>query len=365
MKKRIIIFLMVTLMILSISGCNGTMNTDINDVSNEETETSTRMIIDMSGRKVEVPKVIKKAQPAFLIAEAAIYTLNPEKILAKSSDINENEKKYVNEKYYNAPVLGSFMRGNEANEEELLKLNPDVMVYMGILGDDKVKLADETQKRLGIPIVLVDSRLDSLAESYIFLGDLLNEENKAKELSEYTKNTIEQARKTGKEIKDEDKVKIYCAQGEDGLTTDASGSIHAEIIDLVGGKNAADVEGKKTYARSEVSMEEILKWNPEVIVVHKQGDNGLNSTLNNDKKWEDIDAIKNGKVYEIPVLPFNWYDRPPSVNRIMGIKWLGNLLYPEEFDYDMKEETKGFYELFYNYELTDEEFDEITENALR
>ena len=78
MKKRIIIFLMVTLMILSISGCNGTMNTDINDVSNEETETSTRMIIDMSGRKVEVPKVIKKAQPAFLIAEAAIYTLNPE-----------------------------------------------------------------------------------------------------------------------------------------------------------------------------------------------------------------------------------------------------------------------------------------------
>ncbi|HBK52829.1 MAG TPA: ABC transporter substrate-binding protein, partial [Syntrophomonas wolfei] len=51
--------------------------------------------------------------------------------------------------------------------------------------------------------------------------------------------------------------------------------------------------------------------------------------------------------------------------RILGIKWLGNLLYPEEFNYDIEQETKEFYKLFYSYDLSEQDLDELMSNALR
>ena len=68
-------------------------------------------------------------------------------------------------------------------------------------------------------------------------------------------------------------------------------------------------------------------------------------------------------IWLIDLLYFNWFDRPPSVNRILGVRWLGNIIYPEVFDIDIKQETKDFYEMFYHRELTDEEVEEILTNA--
>ena len=74
-----------------------------------------------------------------------------------------------------------------------------------------------------------------------------------------------------------------------------------------------------------------------------------------DQAWSRLSAIKNDAFYEIPGLPYNWMSNPPSINMILGIWWLGNLAYPDIYDYDMKEKAKEFYRLFWNYNLTDEE----------
>ena len=79
-------------------------------------------------------------------------------------------------------------------------------------------------------------------------------------------------------------------------------------------------------------------------------------------EWELLDAVKKGRVYNTPCFPYNWLDMPPSVNRIIGIRWLGNLLYPEYFQYDIRAETKEFYSLFYQKELTKEELDSLLQN---
>ena len=46
---------------------------------------------------------------------------------------------------------------------------------------------------------------------------------------------------------------------------------------------------------------------------------------------------------------------PPSVNRVLGVWWLGNLLYPELYDYDMIAVAQEFYSLFWHYELSEDE----------
>ena len=65
--------------------------------------------------------------------------------------------------------------------------------------------------------------------------------------------------------------------------------------------------------------------------------------------------MQSGKYYEIPGLPYGWMSSPPSVNRVLGIWWLGNLLYPELYDYDMVQVAREYYGLFWHYDLTEEE----------
>ena len=62
-----------------------------------------------------------------------------------------------------------------------------------------------------------------------------------------------------------------------------------------------------------------------------------------------------GRYYEIPGLPYDWMSSPPSVNRVLGIWWLGNLLYPQLYDYDMTAVAQEYYRLFWHYDLSAEE----------
>ena len=45
--------------------------------------------------------------------------------------------------------------------------------------------------------------------------------------------------------------------------------------------------------------------------------------------WQPLRAIEEGDFYEIPSMPYNWLSNPPSLNMLLGIWWLGNLLYPQ------------------------------------
>ena len=115
-------------------------------------------------------------------------------------------------------------------------------------------------------------------------------------------------------------------------------------------------------------MEQVIAWDPQYIIASV--DNGYDgsgsyNTILNDSQWAVIRAVKDDHVYETPSVPQNWFDRPPSVNTIIGIKWVQNLLYPEYTDYDIKEEAKEFYSLFYHYDLTDEEADSLLARGLR
>ena len=45
--------------------------------------------------------------------------------------------------------------------------------------------------------------------------------------------------------------------------------------------------------------------------------------------WQGVDAVRAGRVYLSPTAPFGWIDRPPSLNRMIGLKWLAGLFYPD------------------------------------
>ncbi|HEX7125918.1 MAG TPA: hypothetical protein VF406_09070 [Thermodesulfobacteriota bacterium] len=86
-----------------------------------------------------------------------------------------------------------------------------------------------------------------------------------------------------------------------------------------------------------VSLEQVLLWNPEVVLT-------LDWVFFADgvrrPEWEGVDAVRAGRVYMVPRLPFPWFDRPPSVNRLIGVRWLLHLLYPAAATGDLGEAAR-------------------------
>lgn len=167
------------------------------------------------------------------------------------------------------------------------------------------------------------------------------------------------------EIPEDQRVSLYYAEGSEGLQTEPKGSTHSLAFDIAGANNIAqDVEAVKGKGMSPVSLEQVLAWNPQVIIAwDDEVRGGADEIIRTDGNWSTIDAVKEGRVYTMPNVPFSWCDRPPAVNRILGIQWIANTLYPEAYDVDMVEATKEFYSMFYHAELTDEQAREILGNS--
>jgi iron complex transport system substrate-binding protein len=105
-----------------------------------------------------------------------------------------------------------------------------------------------------------------------------------------------------------------------------------------------------------ISMEQLLLYDPEVILVKEKT---FFAGMSTDPRWQNIRAVKSGRVYLIPHVPFNWFDRPPSFMRLLGIKWLLNVLHPDRYHIDMVEEARAFYHLFLGVDLSEKDAQEI------
>ena len=115
----------------------------------------------------------------------------------------------------------------------------------------------------------------------------------------------------------EKRPRVYLARGPDGLETGVVGSINTEIIERAGGRNVAQAAGQSGLVRA--SMEQVIVADPEIILTW---DRNFFERVGKDPLWAGIRAVRENRVYLAPTAPFGWIDRPPSLNRVIGLKWL-------------------------------------------
>lgn len=363
------IVIIAFLIIGMISGCTNETTSTQNLVNAKSegssevqtsTEKDTREIIDMEGRKVTIPTKINKAISLSNNTTVYVYTLAPDKLLGWSFAPNPNAKKFIKDDYYNLPNVGSSIQ-KSGSFENILSLKPDLIICSN---EDEVYKPDELQKQLNIPVVMVNASLEATDKVYTFLGDCLNEQVRGKQLADYSRTTLNTMKNLISEVPEDKRLKVYYAEGTTWLQTDITSNIHTEVLDFAAGKNVANISEDKVGSMAEVSMEQVLKWNPDVILVGATATKGdFYSKVCTDVNWEKIKAVKAKKIYKIPALPFNWFDRPPCPARILGVQWLANLFYPEYVKIDLNKEIRNFYEIFYNYKLTDQEIQELLKDA--
>lgn len=350
--------LIIAVLSVSLAAC-GSKGSSAN--TQKSAENAARTVTDSCGRQVSIPSKITKIAPSGVMAQIVLYTLCPDKLVGLSSNFSEVTKKYIDKKYWDLPKFGQFYGKNVSlNMEALAAAAPDVIIDIGQAKPTIKDDMDGLQKQLGIPVLFVEATQKTMDKAYTMLGDFVGEQKQAEILSAYCKNTIEDISKKSASIPEKDKITIYYALGNEGLNTNAAGSIHADDIEAVGAVNAANVQLVSSGAGSIVTMEQIMKWNPNVIIT---APNGIYNTISSDKLWQSLNAVKSGKIYEIPNGPFNWIGDPPSVNRIIGLKWLGNLVYPNVYKYDMAAEAKDFYSKFYHINLSSDQINELLKNS--
>ena len=317
-----------------------------------------REITDMAGRTVVVPDEIETVFSSSTVTAIFMYTLAPDKLLGWNYELNELEKSIILEEYHDLPNFGM---GDSINYEAVIAADPTIAVNVGTINDKMISDCDKLSKSLGVPVVAVDGDLSASAEAYRFMGELLGEEEQAEKLASYAEKTCADIEKM--EGPEDKKVRIYYGNGEDSLETAPAGSAHGQIIDMVNAVNVADLEMGEG-SRVQISAEQLLAWDPDVIVVNGEpkadtsGASAAEAILAN-PDYASLKAVQDQQVYGTPNTPFSWMDRPMGPNRIVGIRWLSGLIYPEYLNYNVDEEVKEFFDLFYHVQLTDEKLENI------
>lgn len=317
-----------------------------------------REITDMAGRTVVVPDEIETVFSSSTVTAIFMYTLAPDKLLGWNYELNELEKSIILEEYHDLPNFGM---GDSINYEAVIAADPTIAVNVGTINDKMISDCDKLSKSLGVPVVAVDGDLSASAEAYRFMGELLGEEEQAEKLASYAEKTFADIEKM--EVPEDKKVRIYYGNGGDSLETAPAGSAHGQIIDMVNAVNVADLEMGEG-SRVQISAEQLLAWDPDVIVVNGEpkadtsGASAAEAILAN-PNYASLKAVQDQQVYGTPNTPFSWMDRPMGPNRIVGIRWLSGLIYPEYLNYNVDEEVKEFFDLFYHVQLTDEKLENI------
>lgn len=352
MKKTLALATALIVALGVVSGCGKTEQS-------LPAKTEARIYTDSLGRAVELPERIDKIAVSGPMAQIVLFALAPDKLVGTANEWDPGAENYFDEKYFNLPVLGQLYGGKgEMNLETLLASGAQVIIDVGEAKEGAAEELNELQQQTGIPFVHIHADTAGMGNAFRTLGELLGMAEEAETLADYCDRVYSRTVEIADSV---DKVRLLYCLGEKGINVIAKDSYHGEIIDLLS-DNIAVVDAPSSKGTgNEVDMEQILRWNPDVIIFSSES---IYNTVAQDETWQSVSAIANGSYYEVPYGPYNWLGFPPSAQRYMGMMWLSQLLYPETANYDLKAEIKQYFELFYHCELTDAQYSAFVANSI-
>lgn len=353
MEKKIKVIILL-LVVLVIAGLATHLFLTPSTVESE----GSKNITDMINRSIEIPASVSNVVATSPPMTTVLYMLAPDKLKAVNFQWTDDEMKYVPGQYQNFPVVGGWYGSQDGSYEEFIASEPDIVIEsIDEGGDGDASVVKERQEKFGkIPVVAVKdtTNVDKVGESITFMGEIIGAQDKAKELNDFNNKYLDIVHDKSSKLSDSDKKTVYYAQGDDGLQTSPSHSTHGQLIDLIGGKNVADsLNQGNTTSGVQVSIEQVISWNPDLIITNDQE---FYDSIYNDSNWGKIDAVKNKEVYVSPQSPFKWFDRPVGANMIIGVPWTAKVIYPDDYkDINMVDATKEFYSNFYHFDLIDDD----------
>lgn len=351
--KRILAIALLLSLLLSLTACGGTATA-------QDTTTETVLFTDDLGRSVEVPAEITRIVPSGPLAQIVLFAIAPDMLVGLASKWYDSAQGIISQEYYDLPYLGQLYGSADLNVEELALAAPQIVVDIGMTKDSAAEDLDTLQSQTGIPSVFVSASLETMPQTFRTLGTLLGREEKGEELAQFCEKVY--GRTTGiMEKVGDNKVSALYILGENGTNVLAQGSYHAQLLDMLTENLAVVSNPLSKGTGNEVTLEQIALWDPEFMLF---APDSIYSSVSERNTWCNLQAISTGNYVEVPEGPHNWMGSPPTVQQYLSLSWLTAQLYPSYCDYDLKEEVLTYYKLFYGCDLTDSQYEALTQNAI-
>lgn len=325
-----------------------------------------RTFVDDVGREITLPVTIDAVSPSGPLAQIVLYSLDQDLFVSVSSEFTDAQATYIDPRLLTLPVTGQFYgsKASTMNPESIMELNRQLNIDVVLdIGEAKKTMKadlDDIQAKTNVPFAFItQNKLEDIPGSYVKLGELLSRPERGQELSDYVSALLAEFDSGMKKVGDNKKSLIYVtAIDGNSVSMVGSGSYHAEVIDYLA-NNLAKPAASSSGTGDGYTMEGILQMDPDYIIVGYTDGHAYYNEIMTKPMWQSLSAVKEGNVYEAPYGPYNWMGGPPSVQRLLSMIWLGNLMYPDVFDYTIDDRVKEFYSLFFRYDLTDAELDNL------
>ncbi len=353
MKLRTITLMICAILICFISGC------DSKDAVSQEKEKPAiegREIVDSVERTLIVPypEEIDSISALYTVTGHIAIMLDEGDIITSCSKGLKRDKLILNMEPHIKDILMP-KSGGVINMEELLNSEPDLVfldtpAYWGKMGTDKLD-------KLGIPYFVIEfNSIEDEKYAVKTIGSILGQEEEAEQYIKFFDRMLQIADDITQKIPEDEKWRVYHSINE-VTRTSAPGTLPAEWLEKAGCINVA-LEGdlEKEEDKFFTTVEDIMYWNPEVILVNEPG---TYEYIHSKEEWQDIDAVLNNRVYLMPTGISRW-GHATSLETPLAIVWTLKTLYPEySQEIDIKALTNEFYLDLFEYELSDNEIEQI------
>jgi iron complex transport system substrate-binding protein len=311
-----------------------------------------RSVIDATGRTIDVPDAVARILPVGQPAAILIYALAPEKMLGWPRKPGGPGLAFLTPAARELPEIGVLVRDGTVNSAAIAELKPDLIFDYGSLAPGFVAAAQRVQAETGIPYLIFDGALEASPRVLRLIGPAFGAAERAEMLAAAADRILALTQSRAPQRAQAGRFRVYYSRSADGLATATSAAHSTDVLRLLGLINVADGNGAEL---AQVTLADVLAWQPDAVFAP----NGDFIKTFAAPDWAELPAVKQRRVFAAPRPPFGWIDEPPSLNRLLGLLWVGRLLYPQLYPEDLRQETKDFYRRFYQVEPSETQLDRL------
>ena len=314
--------------------------------------------VDSARRSVELPAVVDKVLPAGPPAAVVLHTLAPDKLSGWVRAPDDAARTYLLPRYRDLPVQGRLTGRNAADPAAVRSSGANLIVDFGDVDARYTDLANRVQAAAGIPYVLIDGALARTAAAYRSLGMVVQARPRAEILAARSQALLDEDSAKIATMPASARRRLYVARGPDGNETYGGGAFTDEMVTAAGGVNVAEGWGRGNLG--DIAPDRVRDANPDLVIAL---DPYFLEVIARNPAWRQVPAIAAGRILVVPRHPFGWLDEPPSVNRLIGLRWLAGVLHPDRLDGDARAAARDFYRTFYQVDLATALLDKLLANA--
>lgn len=308
-----------------------------------------RTVVDLSGTAVTLPGRVARVACLEVLCYPRMLTLGAARDVVQMTETDAPWMEVVDPRVREIPKVPAV-----ANLEDLVARKVDAVFFFYDLAQTRARLG-----RMDVP-ALVSQPPGTAASAAEFVaanrravrlfGEVLGgaAARRAEDWCAWYDERVHYVTSRTARLTRAQRPRVYYVRGPDGLTTQGQGSATFWYGEMAGGDMV--VKDVPLAGRGPVSMESVLRWDPQFLLVGRSFPAAL---VLSDPRWQSVSAVVHRQVIESPVGVFYWDGGPESA---LLLEFLAKTLHPELFpELDLGKEVADYYLRFYGYRLSREQ----------